>query len=153
MEATVHRRFVKWFPMRADGYPRLAKWFPTGAGLFPEFTNYFSAEAIDMKSPPPEYAAEADGCPRFSKWFPTGAPDAWAPLSAVRVGANCIRPSTYQQGTGAPDRKSLVMDLPLTGHLWGRMPYAPTLPADGMCPPLKWFPTGAILRWVPQNWK
>ena len=79
------------------------------------------------------------------KWFPTGATAAWALLSAVRVGANCIRPSTYQQGTGAPDQKSLVMNLPLTGHLWGRMPYAPTLPADGMCPPLKWFPMGAGL--------
>ena len=77
------------------------------------------------------------------KWFSAGAGLCRGLLSAVRVGANCIRPSTYQQGTRAPDRKSLVMDLPLTGHLWGRMPYAPTLPADGMCPPLKWFPTGA----------
>ena len=73
MGATVRRGFVKCFPMGADGYPRLAKWFLAGAGLCPEFTNCFSAEAIDMKSPPPEYAAEADGCPRFSKWSPTGA--------------------------------------------------------------------------------
>lgn len=69
----MRRGFVKCFPMGADGYPRLAKWFPTGAGLCPEFTNCFSMEAIDMKSPPPEYAAEADGCPRFSKWFLAGA--------------------------------------------------------------------------------
>ena len=69
----MRRGFVKWFPIRADGYSRLAKWFPTGAGLCLEFTNCFSAEAIDMKSPPPEYAAEADGCPRFAKWFLAGA--------------------------------------------------------------------------------
>ena len=111
--------------------------------MYHGFAKCFSMEAIDMKSPPPEYAAEADGCPRFSKWFLAGAADAWGLLSAVRVGANCIRPSTYQQGTGTPDQKSLVMNLPLTGHLWGRMPYAPTLPADGICPPLKWFPVGA----------
>ena len=73
MEATVRRGFMKWFPMRADRCLRLANCFPTGAGLFPEFTNCFSAEAIDMKSPPPEYAAEADECRRLAKWFPTEA--------------------------------------------------------------------------------
>ena len=117
MGATVRRRFVKWFPIRADGCPKFAKCFPLGADLYHGFAKCFSMEAIDMKSPPPEYAAEADGCPRFAKWFLAGAADAWGLLSAVRVGANCIRPSTYQQGTGVPDRKSLVMNLPLTGHL------------------------------------
>ena len=81
MGATVRRGFVTCFPIRADGYPRLAKWFPTGAGLCPEFTNCFSAEAIDMKSPPPEYATEADWCLRVGNWFPMGAADVWAPLS------------------------------------------------------------------------
>lgn len=56
-----------------DFVPEVSELFSDGAGLCPEFTNCFSAEAIDMKSPPPEYAAEADGCPRFAKWFPMGA--------------------------------------------------------------------------------
>ena len=46
------------------------------------------------------------------KWFPTRAADVWAPLSAVRVGANCIRPSTYQKGTGAPDGQWPVNGFP-----------------------------------------
>ena len=76
MGATMRRGFVKWFPMEADGCPRFAKWFPMGAGLCLRFAKCFSAEAIDLKSPPPEYAAEADGCPRFAKWFLAGAADA-----------------------------------------------------------------------------
>ena len=76
MEATVRRRFVKCFPMGADGCPKFAKCFPLEADLYHGFAKCFSMEAIDMKSPPPEYAAEADGCPRFAKWFLAGAADA-----------------------------------------------------------------------------
>ena len=73
MGATVRRGFVKWFPIRAILCLRFAKCFPLGADLYHGFAKCFSMEAIDMKSPPPEYAAEADGCPRFSKWFLAGA--------------------------------------------------------------------------------
>ena len=46
------------------------------------------------------------------KWFSAGAGLCRGLLSAVRVGANCIRPSTYQKGTGAPDGQWPVNGFP-----------------------------------------
>ena len=92
------------------------------------------------------------------KWFPTRANEWKLPLSAVRVGAYCIRPQTIRtRNSSVWLEGALICNCPCRGIGWGvcntplllgtpsgHWPQKcfPTAAPSGH-PPIKWFPTAA----------
>ena len=78
------------------------------------------------------------------KWFPTRANEWKLPLSAVRVGAYCIRPQMFGTRNGSVWLEgALICNCPCRGIGWDVCNTPLLLGTPLGHPPIKWFPTRA----------
>ena len=78
------------------------------------------------------------------KWFPMAANEWKLPLSAVRVGAYCIRPQTIRtRNSSVWLEGALICNCPCRGIGWGVCNTPLLLGTPLGHPPIKWFPTRA----------
>ena len=91
-------------PTAVSLHQRPLKWFPTAAPA-----GHWPLKCFPMAAPLGHWPP---------KWFPIRA-DKWKlPLSAVRVGAYCIRPRCSKQETAARGRKTPIKWYPMTANEW-----------------------------------
>ena len=100
--------------------------------------------AFEQKDAPLESPTVApSGYPPI-KWFPTRANEWRSPLSAVRVGAYCIRPQMFGTRNGSVWLEgALICNCPYRGIGWGVCNTPLLLGTPLGHPPIKWFPTRA----------
>ena len=127
---SLHQRPLKWFPTAAPSGHWPLKWFPTVA-----LSGHWLLKCFPMLAPSGHWPP---------KWFPMAANEWKLPLSAVRVGAYCIRPQTIRtRNSSVWLEGALICNCPCRGIGWGVCNTPLLLGTPLGHPPIKWFPTRA----------
>ena len=117
---------------------------PLGASE-PKLLSLESPTVVSLHQRPPKWFPTAAPSGHWPpKWFPMAANEWKLPLSAVRVGAYCIRPQTIRAGNGSVWLEgALICNCPCRGIGWGVCNTPLLLGTPLGHPPIKWFPTRA----------
>ena len=117
---SLHQRPLKWFPTAAPSGHWPLKCFPMAApsGHWPQkcfptvaLSGHWLLKCFPMLAPSGHWPP---------KWFPMAANEWKLPLSAVRVGAYCIRPQTIRtRNSSVWLEGALICNCPCRGIGWG----------------------------------